>query len=129
MHRLLLTCLAVCTFACEPERPSEAPLDVVGVWATEGARYADRYLEIRKRTITFGTGDHGSVTHTIVAVEPSPGEPEGATHYEITYADHSGERSRIGLTIQPTRPVPTLQLDHRDEKWFLRLHKPGEAPG
>jgi hypothetical protein len=123
--------LYVCVFtalalACE-KPPSEAPIQLVGVWATDAPTHADRFLEFSPRTITFGTGDHGSVTHYVHRVESTPGEPEGAIHYTFDYDDASGERYQLGLVYRPTKPVPTLLLDHRDEIWRPRLSKPGEG--
>jgi hypothetical protein len=129
MYRIALTLLcASVAVGCEEPPPRDAPVPLVGMWATDAPSHADRFLEFGTQTITFGTGDHGSVTHLIDGVTASPGEGADATHYEISYLDSEGERSRIGFTYRATRPLPSLVLDHRDEKWFPRIHRPGERP-
>jgi len=126
MCRFLLASLVALGVACDPQPPSDAPIQLIGVWTTDSASHADRYLEFSARTVTFGTGNHGSVTHFIEAISTSPGERDGATHYEVAYRDGSGESSRIGLTYEATQPLPSLVLDHREDIWRPRLHKPGE---
>ncbi len=52
--------------------PSEdLPAEVLGRWTTTEARYADRFLEIGRATVRFGTGGAESETYPIshVAIE------------------------------------------------------------
>ena len=74
---------------CGPERTKTVPDELVGVWRTTDPKYADRFLELTKTTISFGTGGQDSYTRTVVAVEKRRGN--GDTLYTVVYVDPQGE--------------------------------------
>jgi hypothetical protein len=63
---------------------------LIGVWKTSAPTYADRYFEITKDSITFGTGEGTHVSHRILSIEMVPQEAEQV--YIISYAD-GGQKS------------------------------------
>jgi hypothetical protein len=70
--------------------PSEdLPAEVLGRWVTSEARYADRFMEISRATVRFGTGGAGSETYPIshVTIE---NEPRGRL-IRITYVVEDDE--------------------------------------
>ena len=52
-----------------PWKPTPLPDELVGVWTTSHPEYADRYLDLTKATIIFGTGKESVDTNFISNVE------------------------------------------------------------
>ncbi len=52
-----------------PERPTPLPDELVGVWTTSHPKYADRYFDLTKTTVIFGTGKESIDTNVISNVE------------------------------------------------------------
>jgi len=74
---------------CGPERTKTVPDELVGVWRTTAAKYADRFLELTKTTISFGTGGEDFYTRTVVAVEKT--REDGNVLYTVYYTDAEAE--------------------------------------
>ena len=55
-----------------PKKPTPLPDELVGVWTTSQPKYADRYLDLTKATIIFGTGKESIDTNFISNVEKTP---------------------------------------------------------
>lgn len=74
---------------CGRERTKTVPDELVGVWKTAAPKYADRFLELTRTTISFGTGGQDFYTRTIVAVEKR--RQDDNTLYTVFYVDSEGE--------------------------------------
>lgn len=63
--------MALLASACSPgaETAPEVPGFLLGRWRTTEPRYADRYFEIRPRTIAFGTGEGDEEVHAILEID------------------------------------------------------------
>ncbi len=91
------------------------PDDLVGVWRTTTPTYADRSIEFTRTTITFGTGNGGSYTRTVVAVEKS--EEQGEVLYTVSYrdpGDAEGRRSTFAFYYDPAN-AGAIRWNHRPE--------------
>ena len=77
--------LLVALAGCGPERTKTVPNALIGVWKTTAPDYADRFLEISRDTIRFGTGGDESYVRSIVGVEKVL--ENGRTVYTIVYID------------------------------------------
>jgi len=65
------------------------PAGMIGSWITGNPRYADRYIEIRPDTMTFGTGGVASRTYKILGCEEVE-SAKGKTLYTLHVADAAG---------------------------------------
>ena len=79
---------------CEPKIKT-VPDHLLGVWHTKHARYADRFLEFRPQSVTFGTGSNASQTYAIEQIEEVSVESE--TLYTVTYLDTNLEEYRLSF--------------------------------
>ncbi len=58
---LFFILIGICFFTgCESNRSAEFPEKMAGIWATDNARYKDRFIEIDENRIAFGTGSDSS---------------------------------------------------------------------
>ncbi len=82
-----LAVLALCTLilGCGTKPYLTLPDELVGVWKTSAPKYADRYFELKRDTIVFGTGGGTASRHVIDRIEEAR---EGyQTLYTIFYTD------------------------------------------
>jgi hypothetical protein len=56
-------------FGCQCSRKTTAPEDLIGVWKTSAPQYEDRFFEMKKDEIVFGTGQRTFDAHVIKKVE------------------------------------------------------------
>lgn len=95
-----LAALAVFTLllACGARKFPSVPDELVGVWKTSAPQYADRFFELRKSFIVFGTGEASVSVHFIEYVEEAPAGER--TLYTISYLD-DGKRYRWSFSYDP----------------------------
>ena len=84
---------------CEPKIKT-VPDQLLGVWKTKDARYADRSLEFTPQSVTFSTGGSGSQTYTIDEIEKVSVKSE--TLYTITYMDTHLDEYRLSFFFHGT---------------------------
>lgn len=70
---------------CGPERTKTVPSELIGVWKTQAPDYADRFLELTRDSIRFGTGGDEFYVRSIVGVEKAL--EDGSTLYTVFYID------------------------------------------
>ena len=90
---LLFVICFVLGLACHREVCPSATRDLIGVWTTNDAKYADRYFEFREDGhLVFGTGEAGDVACVItdVRIEKKGGRSQD---YTVTYVDPEGVES------------------------------------
>jgi hypothetical protein len=68
-----------------------APNELVGIWETSAAKYADRFLKIDTDTITFGTGGGNFETYAIKKVKKKVSPEEGGILFTIYYEIEEGD--------------------------------------
>ncbi|MFQ5897231.1 MAG: hypothetical protein ACE5JN_03200 [Candidatus Methylomirabilia bacterium] len=81
----ILTTLSGCQFG----QHTTVPDDLIGVWKTSAPKYADRFFEITKDTIIFGTGNGNTTVHPIWKIETARDSYD--TLYTISYVALEGE--------------------------------------
>jgi hypothetical protein len=94
--------LTVGSLACSPVRPTYVPAELVDVWVTDNAKYADRYFTIRGTTLTFGTGGDTSESYIITNVERVPFV--GDSLYTIEYVNSDGDPYRFSFFFRQGNP-------------------------
>ena len=97
---LVASVILVFLSGCGSERTKTVPDELVGVWQTRAAKYADRFLELTKTTISFGTGGEDFYTRTVVAVEKT--REDGDTLYTVYYTDAEGGEYKFAFYYEPT---------------------------
>jgi len=86
---IALAGLAVVLSACAKRTYKEVPDEAVGVWKTPAEKYADRFFELKKDSVTFGIGDGGSETYAVLKTEV---QPEGGDNlYCVYYVGNDGD--------------------------------------
>ena len=108
--RRLLVFLALSALACARE---DVPPDLIGRWASDDPRYADRLLEINPEKIAFGLGAGGRMTYAVQGVERESDSDNG-TVYRVYY-DLPGEPERA-LELRLAEP-DQLTIGSRNELW------------
>lgn len=100
----MLTLLSVLS-GCQAER--DVPDQLLGTWKTAAPLYADRFLEIGKEALTFGTGDGASNSYMIESVEKVNEGQEGQatlySMYTISYTDREGQEYMLAFYHDPRK--------------------------
>jgi hypothetical protein len=96
---LILMMMALIGFQCGKNKT--APDYLIGVWRTSHEKYADRFLEIERTTITFDIGEGKSNTHPIINVEIEKTPKEKGTLHTIYYKDGEGLKATFSFYYNP----------------------------
>jgi hypothetical protein len=99
MARMLPAVLALMTLLSCSRAPAPAG-QLIGVWKTDDPKYADRFFEITRENIIFGTGGDSSSTHRIVDLEQE--QEDGAVLYAIHYLNEDGQEYKLALRYIPS---------------------------
>lgn len=92
----LLTALLGCT----PGHEKTIPEDLLGVWTTSEAKYADRFFELTKDTVAFGTGGDTFDVYVVESVERT--RDEDGLLYHIHYLNHEGYPYTFSIYYDPS---------------------------
>ncbi len=106
-----LAVLALCTLilGCGTKPYSTLPDELVGVWKTSAPKYADRYFELKRDTIDFGTGGGTASRHVIDRIEEAR---EGyQTLYTIFYTE-DGTKYQWSFYYDPVHGK-SIRLKHQ----------------
>ncbi len=90
--------LLTLVLGCGTKRYSALPDELVGVWKTSAPKYADRYIELQRHAVVFGTREGTVSRHVIDSVEEA-----GEAHqilYSISYTE-DGNRYRWSFYYDP----------------------------
>lgn len=91
--------ILVAFFALLPSRPTLLPDQLVGVWKTSNLKYADRYLELTKVTIIFGTGKQSIDVNFISNVEKIL--QDKAVLYTVYFHRSGGPEDSVSFYYDP----------------------------
>ena len=98
---IMLFTIHLVFFGCQLERTREIPDNLLGIWKTSSPEYTDRFFEIDKNQITFGTGEKNAAMHPILNIEKVH---KGAqTLYDIYYANQEGQEYKLSFYYFPAR--------------------------
>lgn len=86
---LLAFALLTTMLGCTPGHEKTVPEDLLGVWTTSEPKYADRFFELAKDAIIFGTGGDDFDVYPVESVERTRDE-EGLV-YNIRYLNREGQ--------------------------------------
>jgi hypothetical protein len=92
------------------DKVRDVPKDLQGVWRTSDPAHADRFVDISRVTVSFGTGDGTVSTGLIKKIEEDAREHE--TIYTITYREEAGE-NKVSLIYDPGKRVLRLKNQER----------------
>jgi hypothetical protein len=98
-----------------------APEDLIGLWKTSDPKYEDRFLEIDRSTITFGTGGGNSDTHSITSIEIEKGPEAKGNLYTIAY-DKEGQKFTFLIYYHPANQG-TIRFKNQDQIVWTREKK------
>lgn len=80
--------------ACEAPESMDVPDALVGVWKTSARQYEDRFFELTKHEIGFGTVDGDVAVYEILRVEPGK---VPASRYAIYYTSEEGQEYKLSI--------------------------------
>ncbi len=80
---------------CKLWRDTSLPDKLIGVWKTSEPRYSERFFELRKGIIVFGTGGDSISTYPITDVNKVV--EKGKTLFTIYYANKAGQEYQLSF--------------------------------
>ncbi len=92
----------VCLFGCRSGKNKTVPDELLGVWKTSGPKHADRFFELKKDVIVFGTGGSSVTANSIFEVEEVREEKEKMVLYTIHYTNEKGGEYIFSFYYDPT---------------------------
>ena len=98
-RRLWILAIVLLFPGCRSPKNTTVPDQLVGVWRTTSPKYADRFFEITKQTITFSTGGQHSDTRPISQIDAVPGNK--AIMYTIIFTTQEGHEQRFSFYYEP----------------------------
>jgi hypothetical protein len=90
-------------YGCQCGKKGTLPDDLIGVWKTSAPQYADRFFEIKKDEIIFGTGEGSLKSNAIINIETEKVRGEETSLYTIQYKDQEGERYTFSFYYDPVK--------------------------
>jgi len=118
LHKILIGVLSLLLFVivgCGGGASEPLPDDLIQVWRNPAPGYKDRYFEIRKDWVLFGTSDFTFKMHPIERVQS---ERVGkTTEFTIEYRADDGEAVPVRLVYSPGSP-PHLRIGIREDLWI-----------
>jgi hypothetical protein len=111
--RKIMVAFAVLTalWGCQSGVNTTVPDNLVGIWETSESRYQDRFMELKKDVVIFGTGDGNQSIHSIRKVKTA--SQDERILYTVYYLDEEGGEYFFSFFYSPTGRVITLK--NRDE--------------
>jgi hypothetical protein len=107
--------IAVLIWTVWPKNDTFLPEDLVGYWATSAPRYQDRFFELSRVSVVFGTGRDSIDVNFIEAVEK---RTEGdKTTYTIRYKNTKGIEGRLSFAWDPSDKGKVRLKNQEDMVW------------
>lgn len=101
LRRLLWILAIVLVFpGCRSPKNTTVPDQLVGVWRTTSPKYADRFFEITKNTITFATGGESVDVRPITKFETVP--EKKSIFYAISLKSQEGYEHQFSFYYDPS---------------------------
>lgn len=103
-ERVLIVIISLLIFfAFQCGRKTAVPDNLIGVWETSAPQYEDRFFEIKKDEIIFGTGQRNFDTHRIKNIEMEKVRGEESSLYTISYKNLEGQEYKFSFYYDPKR--------------------------
>jgi hypothetical protein len=99
--------LASLAGGCFSFQETALPDQILGVWTTEAPRYADRFFELQKDKVIFGTGAGESDSNLVVAVEEV--RQDRKQLYNIEYLSSEGQTYTFSFYYQTSPQTIALK--------------------
>ncbi len=109
-------------FGCQGAKLTSLPDGLLGVWKTSAPKYADRFFELKREAITFGTGEGASSAHDILSVEKVPAGKQ--VLYTIRYATEGGKRSEFSFYYDPANGGTIRFKNQKEMEWKKEPPRP-----
>jgi hypothetical protein len=100
---LIIFIILLVFFAFQCGKKPTVPDDLIGVWKTSTPQYEDRFFEIKKDEIIFGTGEGNSDTHRINNIEMEKIRGVESRLYTIHYKNLEGQECKFSFYYDPTK--------------------------
>jgi hypothetical protein len=111
-HRILAALvLLIMGLGCQSGQTTNIPDDMVGVWETSASKYKDRFLEIKKDVLIFGTGDGDQTIQSIQKVKADRQDQKDL--YTVYYLDDDGGEYSFSFFYDPIGGV--IKLKNQEE--------------
>ena len=111
----VLVTVLMLLLGCQSRKPTAVPDELVGVWKTLNAQYADRSFEITQTSIIFSTGD-GQIDFYPIAAAEQAREGE-ALLYTILYLNEARQEYRFTFYFEPSNGGVIRWKNKRDIEW------------
>ncbi|MFQ5988857.1 MAG: hypothetical protein ACE5K9_02965 [Candidatus Methylomirabilales bacterium] len=92
--------LLIAMVGCQSGNGKTVPDDLLGVWKTSEPKYANRFFELKKDAVIFGTGKDNADTYPVDSIEKTRDE-EGLL-YHIYYLNVQGQRYTFSIYYDAT---------------------------
>jgi hypothetical protein len=100
---LIVFIFLIIFFAFQCGKKTDVPDILIGVWKTSAPQYEDRFFEIKKDEIIFGTGEGTFDTHRIKNIEMEEVRGEGSSLYTIYYKNLEGQEYKFSFYYDPIK--------------------------
>ena len=97
----------IALFSCHERVPVTIPEELVGKWKTSAPAYAERFFELGKDSISFGTGEGQTELYFIKGMEKI--NEKGRTLFTLYYENVEGEEYEISFYHSKTEGVVRLK--------------------
>ena len=111
----VLVTVLMLLLGCQSRKATIVPDELVGVWKTLNAQYADRSFEITQTSIIFSTGD-GQIDFYPIAAAEQVREGE-ALLYTILYLNEARQEYRFTFYFEPSNGGVIRWKNKRDIEW------------
>ncbi len=111
---LIAFAILVALSGCQCGKNRSIPNDLVGVWKTSAPKYADRFFEIEKNTITFGTGEGNFEIYAITNIEVEKVREEKSTLYTICYENEEEQKYKFAF-YHYSEKKGMIRLKHQNQ--------------
>jgi hypothetical protein len=109
---------------CQCGRKTTVPEDLIGVWRTMAPTYADRFFEIRRDEIIFGTGEEKFDTYSITKIKIEKNREEQGTLYIICYKNIEGQEYKFFFYYDPANQGTIKFKNQKEMVWMKNLPPP-----
>ena len=117
LKKILIALTIVSSFlGCQAVEKKALPEDLIGIWKTSSPPYEDRFLELTRDVIVFGTGGNRFTPHAILDI----GEvrEEASILYTVYYTSSEGGEYQFSFHYDPARDA--IRFKNREQIEWTR---------